>query len=251
LLNRIWTQLMDRLLAVPEYQEMFAAAYPDVDRGALGFQHAANALAAFQAQAFTFTESPWDEYVAGDENALSEKQKRGAVLFYGKAGCADCHSGTLMTDQKAHNLCVPQFGPGKDPDKPLDLGWGRVINDPKMEFSFRTPPLRNVELTGPYMHNGAYATLEEAIRHHVDADAMLHSYVGEHLRPDLREELHNEQEDIEAILESADPSMESAPALSDREIDELVSFMGALTAPQARELEHVTPESVPSGLPLD
>ena len=251
LLSRIWTQLMDRLFAIPEYQQMFQAAYPDTEIGAMGFQHAANALAAFQEEAFTFTGSPWDQYIEGDEDALDDDQKRGAVLFYGKAGCADCHSGTLMTDQEAHNLCVPQFGPGKDPDKPLDLGWGRVINDPKERFAFRTPPLHNVELTGPYMHNGAYDSLEGAIRHHLEANSMLESYVGENLRPDLRAELHNEQEDIDAILETADPAIDDAPELSDEEVDDLVAFMRALTAPDARNLEHVTPESVPSGLPLD
>jgi cytochrome c peroxidase len=251
LLNRIWTQLMDRLLAIPEYRQMFAAAYPDTDEGALGFQHAANALAAFQEEAFTFTDSPWDRYVAGEEDALSEKQKRGAVLFYGKADCADCHTGTLMTDQQAYNLCVPQFGPGKDPDKPLDLGWGRVINDPKKRFAFRTPSLRNVALTAPYMHNGAYDSLEETIRHHLNADQMLHEYTGDNLRPDLREELHDDEEDLEQILATADPAIDSAPKLSDEEIDDLVAFMGALTAPGADDLEGVTPDSVPSGLPLD
>ena len=208
-------------------------------------------MAAFQAEAFTFTESPWDNYVAGDEDALTDKQKQGAALFYGKAGCGDCHGGTLMTDQKSYNIGVPQFGPGKDPDKPMDLGWGRTINDPDKRFAFRTPPLRNVDLTAPYMHNGACETLEEAIRHHIEAEARLKAYDGKGLRPDLREELHNEEEQLDRILETLDPAMKSPPQLSDQEVDELVSFMKALTAPGAKDLEHITPESVPSGLPID
>ncbi|HUM68759.1 MAG TPA: cytochrome c peroxidase, partial [Chloroflexota bacterium] len=109
-------------LAIPAYQELFRQAYPDVPAVELGFQHAANALAAFQAQAFTFTNSPWDRYLAGDESALSKQAKQGALLFYGRAGCAACHSGPLFTDQQYHNIAAPQFGPGRDDFAPLDYG---------------------------------------------------------------------------------------------------------------------------------
>ena len=110
----IWSALTDRLLAFPEDQLLFRNAYPQIAEEDLGFQHAANAIAAYEVAAFSFADSQWDRYLAGDHDALSEDAKRGALLFYGEAGCSNCHGGILMTDQEFHNIGVPQLGPGKD-----------------------------------------------------------------------------------------------------------------------------------------
>ena len=163
----VWDALMVRLLAIPEYVQMFSAAYPTVPINDLGFQHAANAIAAFEANTWTLVDSPWDSYLAGDNNILSVSAKRGALLFYGEARCSFCHSTNLLTDQDYHNIGVPQLGPGKDKSTSLDFGRWHVTNDPEDRFAFRTPPLRNVELTGPWMHNGSYTDLEAAVRHHL------------------------------------------------------------------------------------
>ena len=106
----IWSGLMARLLALPGYQKMFADAYPSTAKEDLGFQHAANAIAAFEIEVFSDDDSPWDRFVAGDDGALNPQQRRGAALFFGKAGCSDCHSGTLFTDQQFHNIGVPTTG---------------------------------------------------------------------------------------------------------------------------------------------
>lgn len=106
----IWDALTARLLAIPEYVTLFQAAYPDVLISELGFEHTANAIAAFEIEAFTLLNSPWQRYLNGDEMALSSAAKAGALLFYGDAGCSWCHSGPLFTDQMAHNLAVPQVG---------------------------------------------------------------------------------------------------------------------------------------------
>jgi len=82
----IWDAIMVRLLTITEYQAMFTAAFQDVPLDELGFQHAANAIAAYEAKTFTFLDSPWDRYLAGKEDALSEAAGRGAILFYGEAG---------------------------------------------------------------------------------------------------------------------------------------------------------------------
>ncbi|MCB0238120.1 MAG: hypothetical protein KDH08_05655, partial [Anaerolineae bacterium] len=109
--------------------------------------------------AFTLLDSPWDRFLAGDDSALSTDAQHGALLFYGDAGCARCHSGNLLTDQEFHNAAVPQLGPGKGRQNPyIDLGRARETGNPDDRFAFRTPPLRNVALTGPWMHNGAFAT---------------------------------------------------------------------------------------------
>ncbi len=251
LLNRIWDALMTRLLAIDAYRQMFAEAYPDVPQDELGFEDAANAIAAFEIEAFSPNETPWDRYLAGHTDALDAAQKRGAVLFYGKAGCAECHSGALFTDQKAHNLAVPQFGPGKSPDEPYDLGYGRVSNDPSYDFAFRTPTLRNVEFTAPYMHDGAYATLEAAVRHHLHPAQSLRDYDPSHLDPKLREQMHNSPEEQARIVQTLDEKLADPPQLSDAEVADVIAFMKALSSTHADDCMDAVPDAVPSGLPLD
>jgi cytochrome c peroxidase len=179
----VWFRLMQRILQVPGYCELFQAAYPDVAMKDFGFQHAANAIAAFEINSFTFTNSPWDRYLNGDMEALSPSAISGAILFYGKANCVACHTGNLLTDQEHHNIGVPQFGPGKDDAAPLDVG--RFMETGKNEdlFAFRTPPLRNVSITGPWMHNGAYTSLEDVLKHHMDAESALRNYDLGNLTP--------------------------------------------------------------------
>ena len=125
----VWDALMKRLLAIPEYVAMFRAAYPYESRDGLGFQHAANAIAAYEATTWTMTDSPWDQYLAGDNSAISDGAKRGAILFYGEAKCGSCHGTNLLTDQDYHNIAVPQLGPGKDDEKPLDYGRWHVTQN--------------------------------------------------------------------------------------------------------------------------
>lgn len=250
-LQAVWRALMARLLAIPEYLELFKAAYPDTPVEELGFQHAANALAAFQIDAFTLLDSPWDRYLAGDAAALSDEAKQGALLFYGRAGCSQCHSGNLLTDQQFHNLAVPQFGPGKGRQNAyVDLGHARESQDLEDRFTFRTPPLRNVTLTGPWMHNGAYATLEEAFRHHLNAEVWCEQYDYEQLPADIRSDLVVKSAAMAEIIERVDPLAAEAPALTDAEIDQIMAFLEALTDPAAADLSHVIPEVVPSGLPV-
>ncbi|MEM7798975.1 MAG: cytochrome c peroxidase [Chloroflexota bacterium] len=244
----IWEGLTARLLEQEGYQQLFAAAYPELAADEIGFEHAANALAAFQISAFTSVDTPWDRYLDGNTAALTPQEKRGAVLFYGKASCASCHSGSLMTDQDFYNIGVPQLGPGKT-EMGLDPGRYKETNDFNDMNAFRTPPLRNVALTGPYMHSGVYATLEDAVRHHLDPLGYLNRYTGGHLDAELRETLHNDPEVIALIGENIAPELLATPELSDAEISDLTAFLYALTSPQA--LTANVPTQVPSGLPVN
>lgn len=244
----IWALLMQRLLAIPEYRQLFQQAYPDVPR--LGFQHAANAIAAFETDAFTFTNSDWDRYLAGDNTALSNEAKAGAILFYGKAGCATCHSGPLFTDQQYHNIAVPQFGPGRDEFAPLDYGRYTISQNPADRYAFRTPPLRNVALTGPWLHNGAYDSLEAVIEHHLNPAESLRVYDGRALPPDLRPTLQNQPVTLEDILQTLSPQLPTAE-LSPQEVQQLLAFLQSLTDPAATDLNHLIPAQVPSGLPVE
>ncbi len=248
----MWRILIDRLLAIPEYRELFAAAYPDEDLEELQYVHAANALADFQTAAFTLLDSPFDRFLAGEDEALSEAAIQGAALFYGEAGCARCHSGALMTDQQAHNIGVPQLGPGREPGQPFDEGvYLRSHGEATQRFAFRTPPLRNVTLTGPWMHNGAYTDLESAVRHHLDPVASLNNYDETQLEPALRDQVRNDEETRQTVLEYLSPKVEEPMALSDREFDDLMAFLYSLTSPSTPGLADLFPDEVPSGLDVE
>lgn len=246
----IWAALMKRLLAVPGYVELFQAAYPDTPVEELGFEHAAKAIATYEVAAFSFADSPWDRYLAGDRAALSEEAKRGAILFYGEAGCGACHGGNLLTDQQFHNIGVPQLGPGKLSDDELDLGRFLETGRPEDRYAFRTPPLRNVTLSGPYMHNGAYADLEAAVRHHLIAAEALAGFDAATLPAAFRDMLHSETAVHEDILRSLDPRLAQPPVLSEAQLADLMAFLGALTSPSAVDLSGLVPDAVPSGLPV-
>ena len=246
----IWGAIMNRVLAIPEYVSLFQAAYPAVAPAELGFQHAANAIAAFEVEAFTSADSPFDQYLRGDDAALSEAEKRGAILFFGKASCGACHLGPHFTDQQFHAIGVPQVGPGMSQDEPEDRGLERVTATQTDRFRFRTPPLRNVELTGPWMHDGAYTTLEASVRHYLNTDVALRSYDASQLRQDLRGLHLSDPARIDALAASIDPQVQPPLTLSSGEVADILSFLRSLTDPAAADLSKTIPASVPSGLPV-
>lgn len=102
--------------------------------------------------------SRYDRFLGGDSGALSSSEQRGLVLFNGKGGCNECHGGFDLSDHAFHNVGT-RAGPATDP------GRQRITLKPGDKGKFKTPGLRNVALTGPYMHNGGLATLEEVIGH--------------------------------------------------------------------------------------
>lgn len=248
-LPSIWSALTARLQAIPEYETLFQAAYPDMAAEDLGFEYAANAIAAYEVEAFSFDDSPWDRYLAGELDALAAEAKAGALLFYGEAGCSKCHSGVLLTDQDYHNIAAPQLGPGKD-ESGLDYGRYLETGEPADKFAFRTPPLRNVALTGPYLHNGAYGSLEAVVVHHLNAAESLQKYNGAQLSPLFSRALRDEPEVINMVLDMLDPLMEKRRELTAEEFEQLMAFLHALTSPSAVDLSGLVPESVPSGLPV-
>src|SRR5690349_2195041 len=204
----IWKSTMARVLAVSAYVQKFNAAYPNVSTGQLGFEHAANAIAAFEMATFTKTGSPFDRYLARDDNALSADAKRGALLFFGKAACSSCHNGPLLGGQQFTRTGVPQLGPGVAPSAPLDAGRGDVAQaggPPQTgKFTFRVSPLRNVELSAPYMHDGAYPTLDAVVRHYNNVDSAVKSYDPMQLDASLRASYHGDGATIAALRASLD-----------------------------------------------
>ncbi|MGJ7456765.1 cytochrome-c peroxidase [Halomonas sp. MA07-2] len=142
---------LERLNDFDLYQEKFAEAYPD-DADPINADNLAQALASFQ-RTLNTPNSPFDRYLRGDENALNQQEKDGMVAFVDN-GCIACHSGPAMTDSNFHRIQVPGS---------TDVGRYEVTEDEADKYKFRTPTLRNVGVTYPYMNNGATETLEEAV----------------------------------------------------------------------------------------
>lgn len=175
-------------------------------------------------------DAPFDRYVAGDPAALSPSAERGLILFMGPAGCRSCHGGPAFTDFEFHNIGMPPLGGGKPSDPARYAGVERVLRDPfnaRSEFSdaregepvvrldtlvpdprnygeYRTPSLRNVALSPPYMHQGQLATLRDVVRFYSTLEGA--TQVGHHQEQTLR-----------------------PLNLSDTEIDDLVAFLESLT----------------------
>ena len=254
----VWEQLASRLQGLRGYVDQFIAVYPDVNSAAdIRYTHAANAIAAFEAANWRADNSPFDRFLRGQRGALSLAQLRGMRIFYSprKGNCASCHSGTFQTDQSFRAIAMPQIGAGKgDGVGYEDFGRERVTGDVSDRYKFRVPTLRNVALTAPYGHAGAYDTLQAVVRHHLDPVASLYNYDPSQLRMPSRPDL--DAKDLEAMNDAAVVAAiaganELAPInLSEREIGYLIDFLNALTDPAMLDLRGDVPRSLPSGLPL-
>jgi cytochrome c peroxidase len=142
------------------------------------------AIAEYQRSA-TFVDSPWARYVRGDNGAISEDAKQGALLFFrsvaqGGANCAICHRGDALTDERFRAVGFPQVGPGHDDggNAADDFGRGRESGRTDDRYLWRTPALLNVELTAPYGHAGAYADLTTVVTHYVQPDATINAFLS-------------------------------------------------------------------------
>jgi cytochrome c peroxidase len=142
-----------RLQAIPEYNRSFQAVFG----GRPTLENVAKAIAAFERTLIT-SDSPFDAYTRGDKAALSINEKRGLILFIGKAACVQCHKGPNLTDSRFHRLGLPLRAPG-----PEDVGRFAVSGKEQDRGAFKTPTLRNVSSRAPYMHDGALKTLEEVV----------------------------------------------------------------------------------------
>lgn len=254
----VWEQLAERLQGLPGYVDQFIAVYPDVNTaGDIRFTHAANAIAAFEAVNWRSDNSAFDRFLRGERGAMSLAQLRGMRVFYSprKGNCGSCHSGKFQTNQSFRAIAMPQIGAGKgDGVGYEDFGRERVTGNQADRYKFRVPTLRNVALTAPYGHAGAYDTLEAVVRHHLDPVGSLRNYDSSQIRMPSRPDL--DARDLAAmddpvVVEAIANANELAPvSLSEREIGYLIDFLHALTDPVMLDLRTDVPRSLPSGLPL-
>lgn len=254
----VWDLIAKKLQAIPEYADMFIAAYPGeiLTAGDITYVHAANAIAAFEAHDWRFDNSPFDQYLRGNRKAFSTQARIGMNVFYGKGGCSDCHSGVFQTDQGFHAIAMPQIGPGKGDnlDGRGDFGREQVTGNTDDRFRFRTPTLRNVALTAPYGHAGAYNTLEAMVGHMLDSINSLYAYDREQAvlpsRPDL-DLLDFIVMDDWGRLDAIAAANEVDPvSLKEKDIQALMSFLYSLTDLDALDMRDDVPTNVPSGLPI-
>ena len=243
----IWKALMRRLGKIPRYRRLFEQAYPGQRFERMSFAHASNAIAGFYIAKLAFNDSPWDRFLEGNDRALSPAQLLGAKDFM-TARCSICHNGPALTDNKFHNVAVAQLGPGEGDGAGLDdFGRMRVSGDAADRYAFRTPPLRNVELTAPYGHDGAIVSLRGFVDHYSESDTKLRAFNADQLEAALRATVLPTFEDILATRDT----LLNGVVFAEQTIDEVTEFMKALTDPGARNLRKVVPHRVPSGLPID
>ena len=218
--DRAVPSVVARLNANPEYRRLFARAFggsTPVNDGNLG-----RALAAFQ-RTLLASNTPFDRYMRGDATALSPEQVRGMERFQ-SVGCVNCHSGPMFSDFATHVLAVPDSP--KLPES--DSGANKT-------YAFRTPSLRNLSVTAPYMHNGVFATLPDVVNFYQRISR------GGGRRGGGRGRADNPQVSRDQI----DPLARRLNMRGGRGQRDLIAFLRALDDPN---FDRTVPEHVPSGL---
>lgn len=186
--EEIRNEVILRLNASRPYVQLFQSVFPENGDGPIIYEMLASALAEFQIS-MTFANAPIDRFARGESKALTTKEKKGALIFFGKAMYVSCHavSGNsieMFSDFKTHVVGVPQIVPSltnaafDGPGHNEDFGLEQVPGNPSDRYRFRSSPLRKVALQPTFFHNGAFTTLEAAINHHL---------FGKWSRPSMRE----------------------------------------------------------------
>jgi cytochrome c peroxidase len=247
-----------------EYRKLFGQVFKEVKKGApIDFFMFGKAIAEFEFN-LVFADAPVDRFARGQNNAMTASEKRGGVLFFGKANCASCHrvdgnSNEMFSDFKEHVAGVPQVfptfasptgnfpfsGPGGDED----FGREERSGNPADRYEFRTAPLRNVGVQAGFFHNGAFTTLENAIRFHLDAIGNAGGY------DPADEGVPSELQQLGPMVNPSliEPRLQTPVVLTNGEFADLVQFVktGLLDdRVKKSNLCGLIPARVPSGLPV-
>jgi cytochrome c peroxidase len=253
------------------YRRLFGDVFPEVKAGApIDFFMFGKAIAEFE---FTlvFANAPIDQFAQGNRQAMTAAQKRGALLFFGKAQCVQCHAvagrssvglaNEMFSDFEERVIGVPQiapaFGVGKGnvifegPGLDEDFGLEEITGNESDRYKFRTAPLRNLAVAPGFFHNGAFIRLEDAIRHHLNVYQSAQSY--DPIKAGVPADLAKRIGPIKPVLDRLDPLLRHPTALNAAEFDDLVTFVrdGLLDERVKPEnLCKLVPAHVPSGLPV-
>ncbi len=176
--------VVKKLSQIKGYVEQFQTVFGT----GVSVQGIGEAIAAYE-RTIISTDSAFDQFVLGDETAMTTEAQRGMATFKGKGRCILCHNDSNFTDNQFHNLGVPQVGPMKE-----DLGRFYVTQRDEDRAAFKTPTLRSIIETAPYMHDGAFNTLEEVIEFYNEGGGK-----NSHLSPLMKPLNLNEQEKTDLI----------------------------------------------------
>jgi cytochrome c peroxidase len=180
-------KMVEKIRSVPGYRSLFDKAYPNegIDEKTI-----AKAIANFE-RTVVSADAPFDRWVEGDENAVSEEAKRGFLLFNTKANCAKCHGGWRFTDDSFHDIGASGADPGR----------GKLFPAVEiMQYAFKTPTLRNVDRRAPYMHDGSSNSLEDVVELYQTGGAVKRSSLSAEIKPlNLNEQ---EKRDLVAFLKT-------------------------------------------------
>lgn len=154
-LGRHPAALIDPIRADPAYRARFAAVFPDIPE--VSEATVSKAIAAYERTLVSGT-APFDRWAAGDAQAISPAAQRGFAVFAGPGNCVTCHRGAMFTDGRFKDIGMPD----------ADLGRGGITGNRILDHAFRTPSLREVGRTAPYMHDGSLASLEAVVDHYSD-----------------------------------------------------------------------------------
>ena len=210
-----------RIRSIPEYVSLFQEAFgpgTTVDGPRIG-----DAIAAFE-RSLVAMNSPFDRFRAGDAGALTAQQQRGLETF-DDVGCDRCHDGPMFSDFDHHAEGIPEHPLLAQPD----AGAGR--------FRFRTPSLRNVALTAPYMHNGMLATLQDVLRYYDN---------GRSENPNVSNEQDRDRRRNGDAVARVSGQFRRVDDMSEGQMADIIAFMNTLTDPN---FDRTIPARVPSGLP--
>jgi len=265
--EEIRATVLTKLNRIDEYLLRFSDTFSNgsTDRFRITFPMVGQAITEFE-MTLTLANAPIDRFARGEHDAMTRSQQRGALLFFGKAQCVNCHrvsgpSNEMFSDFQNHVLGVPQlapvFGVGTGnvvfdgPASDEDFGAEQITGDPADRYRFRTSPLRNVALQPAFFHNGAFIRLDDAIRHHLNPVQSAGTYAPAAAGVDA--DLTVRMGPIEPVLDRLDPLVQAPLALSNDEFRDLVAFVrDGLLDPRATRANacKLIPPSVPSALPV-
>ena len=256
---------------MPKYRKLFAEIYPQVNTGGIEFFMIGEAIAEFELF-LTFANAPIDKFAIGKHNALTEEQKRGAIVFFDKGKCVSCHSvsgrsNEMFSDFDMHNIGIPQLTPKfgvktgnvgfATLDRTIckngvfDLGRFEFDGLEDSKFKFRTSPLRNVSLQPFFFHNGAFDDLRKAVVYHLNPKENIENYKPH--KNGIPSNVTYQKEGMKYVMAGLDKSLEGGIKLTNKEVDDLVSFLSVgLLDPDAKSerLTKLIPTKLPSGAQL-
>lgn len=258
--NAIRAEVMRRVSEIPAYRELFGRVFPPVQSGGPITPDMFGLATSEFEFTLTFADAPIDRFTRGARGAMTDRQKRGALLFFDKAKCVSCHavsgySNEMFSDFRQHVAGIPQITPSSTnvtfdgPDRNEDFGLEQVTGNPADRYMFRTSPLRNVALQPAFFHNGSFTQLEDAVRYHLNTPKGARLYTPNPLAPDLA----GPTGPSAPVLARLDSRLRRPIHLNRSEFNDLIGFLRTgLLDPRARpeNLRRLIPRAVPSGRPI-